>query len=77
MPTQNFSTGLLTPAAKKIGVMPMAGVLWSDWGREKRIVETLGRIGKQPNFPTVFSAGNRQVSQITEHASAAYRSVNF
>jgi mannose-1-phosphate guanylyltransferase len=77
MPSQNFSTGLLTLADKRIGVMPMAGVLWSDWGREKRIVETLKRIGKQPNFPTIPLVGNRQVPQMAEQTSPLYKSVNF
>jgi len=77
IPSQNFSKGLLTLAAKRIGVMPMEGILWSDWGREKRIVETLRLIGKKPNFPTVFSAGNPQISQIGECPSIVSKSVNF
>jgi hypothetical protein len=31
--------------------MELEGVLWSDWGSERRIVETLERIGKSPLFP--------------------------
>jgi mannose-1-phosphate guanylyltransferase len=52
MPSRNFSRDLLTPAASQIGVMLMERVLWSDWGCEARIVDTLDLIGKQPNFPT-------------------------
>jgi mannose-1-phosphate guanylyltransferase len=56
MPKRNFSKDLLTPAAKQIGVIPMNDVLWSDWGRKERIVETLSLIGKQPNFPVMLTA---------------------
>jgi mannose-1-phosphate guanylyltransferase len=51
MPARNFSKDLLTPAANRIAVMPMENILWSDWGRKERVVETLNRIGKRPNFP--------------------------
>ncbi len=50
MPARNFSKDLLEPSAKRVGVLRMENVLWSDWGRRERIIETLRRIGKQPNF---------------------------
>ncbi len=52
MPEHNFSTDLLTHAAGNTAVMPMKGVIWSDWGRAERIAETLHSIGRLPNFPT-------------------------
>jgi mannose-1-phosphate guanylyltransferase len=52
MPSLNFSRDLLTPAAGQIGVMLMEDILWSDWGCEERIVDTLDLIGKEANFPT-------------------------
>jgi mannose-1-phosphate guanylyltransferase len=51
MPSRNFSRDLLAPATSRIGVMLMEDVLWSDWGCEDRIVDTLDLIGKEPNFP--------------------------
>ena len=51
MPEHNFSADLLTYSADSIAVMPMRGILWSDWGRVERIAETLHIIGKRPNFP--------------------------
>ncbi|MEJ2108703.1 MAG: sugar phosphate nucleotidyltransferase [Acidobacteriota bacterium] len=51
MPEHNFSADLLERATDSAAVMPMEGVLWSDWGRAERITETLHRIGKLPNFP--------------------------
>jgi mannose-1-phosphate guanylyltransferase len=54
MPEHNFSTDLLTHAAGKVAVMPMKGILWSDWGRAERIAETLQSIGRLPNFPTTI-----------------------
>jgi mannose-1-phosphate guanylyltransferase len=74
MPSRNFSRDLLTPAASRIGVMLMESVLWSDWGCEERIVDTLDFIGKQPNFPTaVLSAGDRNLSR--EHKSDLRRAM--
>lgn len=46
MPAFNISRQLLERIPDRLGVMPVKGVLWSDWGDEKRIFETLGRIGK-------------------------------
>jgi mannose-1-phosphate guanylyltransferase len=71
MPARNFSTDLLTPAANQIGVLPMREVLWSDWGRKERIIETLRLIGKQPNFPTMLAACNKPAQQTTGSLSIA------
>jgi len=51
MPRRNFSAHLLQRAAHRVAVMGLPGVLWSDWGRPERIVETLERIGRKPAFP--------------------------
>jgi hypothetical protein len=44
----------------------MTDVLWCDWGRKERILETLRAIGKNPNFPMVLATGTRQASQKAE-----------
>ncbi|MEJ2246000.1 MAG: sugar phosphate nucleotidyltransferase [Acidobacteriota bacterium] len=74
MPSQNFSTGFLTLATNHIGVMPMNDVLWSDWGSEKRIVETLVNMGKQPNFPYALPTLNRQTAHGTKFVSSSLNS---
>lgn len=51
MPIRNFSSGLLAQAPEHVAVVEAEGVLWSDWGRAERIVDTLSRLGKQPAFP--------------------------
>lgn len=51
MPCRNFSSDLLQRAADGIGVIELQDVLWSDWGRPERIVETLRVLGKEPAFP--------------------------
>jgi mannose-1-phosphate guanylyltransferase len=51
MPARNFSTDLLQRVVRQVAVIEMKEVLWSDWGRRDRIVETLNQIGKSPNFP--------------------------
>jgi mannose-1-phosphate guanylyltransferase len=50
MPTRNFSSHLLERLPRRVAVMELTNVLWSDWGRPERIVDTLQRIGKQPAF---------------------------
>jgi mannose-1-phosphate guanylyltransferase len=63
MPARNFSADLLTPATSQVAVMPMEGILWSDWGRAERIVETLCRVGRQPNFPMIMVGKSRLQSE--------------
>jgi mannose-1-phosphate guanylyltransferase len=58
MPKRNFSSDLLTHVTDHVAVMAMEDVLWSDWGRMERIIETLNRVGKRPNFPRMMQAGH-------------------
>ncbi len=51
MPVRNFSSAVLARFPKIFSVLMMQGVLWSDWGREERISETLRQIGKQLHLP--------------------------
>jgi mannose-1-phosphate guanylyltransferase len=51
MPKKNFSSDLLQRAPQHVAVMELTGVLWSDWGKPERIVETLRRIARTPAFP--------------------------
>lgn len=57
MPARNFSSGLLQRVPEHIGMIQMTGVLWSDWGKPERIVETLRKIDKQPAFPLGLLSG--------------------
>jgi len=50
MPTRDFSKDVLQEASDELAVLPLEGVLWSDWGRPERIVETLRSIGQEPAF---------------------------
>ncbi len=52
MPHYNFSSDFLQRISDHVGVMELEGVVWSDWGRPERIVETLRVLGKKPVFPT-------------------------
>ncbi|MDH3769650.1 MAG: sugar phosphate nucleotidyltransferase [Nitrospirota bacterium] len=52
MPNCNFSREVLQPLSKQLGVMELEKVLWSDWGRPERIIETLQALGIRPTFPT-------------------------
>lgn len=42
----DFSSELLEALPEKIAVMELNGVLWSDWGRPERIMESLAVIGR-------------------------------
>lgn len=50
MPTLDFSSGLLQRSRHQTAVIELDDFLWCDWGRPKRIAETLRRIGKKPAF---------------------------
>jgi mannose-1-phosphate guanylyltransferase len=51
MPSQNFSRQVLERLPDQLGVIELNDVVWSDWGRPARIVETLQSLGKPPAFP--------------------------
>ncbi len=42
----DFSSELLEALPQKIAVLELNGVLWSDWGRPERIMESLAVIGR-------------------------------
>ncbi len=65
LPSANFSTHVLQQALDSLVVMELRDVLWSDWGSERRIVETLQRIGKTPLFlPTAINSPTQTVSTL-------------
>lgn len=51
MPARNFSMDLLEHVPHKVSALDVKDVLWSDWGRPKRIAQSLHKIGKTPAFP--------------------------
>ena len=50
IPGFDFSSTFLTQAAGQCAVMPLQGILWSDWGRPERVFDSLRRIGRKPQF---------------------------
>ncbi len=46
----NFSRDVLQRAAESLVVLPVYGILWSDWGTPERVVRTLRRIGAAPRW---------------------------
>lgn len=50
MPSRNFSSEVLECLTDRLGIMELEQVMWSDWGRPERIVETLKAMGKRPTF---------------------------
>jgi mannose-1-phosphate guanylyltransferase len=57
MPSRNFSTHLLERVPSQVAILEMKGVLWCDWGRPNRILETLAQVGKRPVFSMQHAAG--------------------
>ena len=47
----DFSSQLVSRIAPRILLLHMQDVDWDDWGRPSRIVQSLERIGRRPNFP--------------------------
>lgn len=52
----DFSSELLEVFPQKIAVLELNGVLWSDWGRRERILESLAVIGRSPVSSRSFAA---------------------
>ncbi|GMR22193.1 MAG: hypothetical protein BMS9Abin37_0526 [Acidobacteriota bacterium] len=50
MPVRDFSSDLLARCCSELLVLPLDGVVWSDWGRPERIIDTLRSIGRKPAF---------------------------
>lgn len=50
LPERDFCRDLLQRVPDRLSVIEMDGIVWSDWGRPERIVDTLRRIGREPAF---------------------------
>lgn len=46
----NFSRDVLEHGDEALAVLPVHGVLWSDWGTPDRVIRTLRRIGIAPSW---------------------------
>ena len=47
----DFSRDILQHVSDHSMVLPMDGVDWCDWGRPRRVAETLASLGRRPLFP--------------------------
>ena len=50
MPKRNFSSDLLACVPESMGVIELKDVLWSDWGKRERVIDTLRVLGNEPVF---------------------------
>ncbi len=53
IPAFDFSSTILTQAVGQLAILPLQGILWSDWGRPERVFESLTRIGRKPRFSQI------------------------
>lgn len=47
MPVSNLSQDFLTRAVSRTLVMSLTDIVWSDWGRPERVLETIQRMGSK------------------------------
>jgi mannose-1-phosphate guanylyltransferase len=57
LPDLNFSERVLVPAARRLGVLRVKGVEWSDWGNADRVLATIRRTGWQPRWLASLAEG--------------------
>lgn len=67
VPRTNFSTAVLAHCPERLLVLPMRKVLWSDWGRGERIVETLDQI----KAPCLSAAHPSEMGREPNHGATA------
>ena len=48
LPSMNFSDDVLGKDCAHLAVLPVRGVMWSDWGEPARVLRTLRTVGIQP-----------------------------
>jgi mannose-1-phosphate guanylyltransferase len=64
LPSTNFSEEVLGAKAANLGVLPVRGITWSDWGEPARVFRTLERLGIRPEWadpelaPLAVAAGS-------------------
>ncbi|MEM7467648.1 MAG: sugar phosphate nucleotidyltransferase [Pseudomonadota bacterium] len=46
----DFSKDLVEKIVNRVCVIEMQDLMWNDWGRPSRVLETLNEISRQPNF---------------------------
>jgi hypothetical protein len=58
MPNLDFGRELLQRVPERVGMIALEDVLWSDWERPDRILDTLNVLGKDPAFPPEIATKN-------------------
>jgi mannose-1-phosphate guanylyltransferase len=66
LPGRDFSRDFLTHVTEDSVVVPLRGVLWSDWGRPERVQESLRRL--EQSFPE--SRENQECSNLRQTLDA-------
>jgi len=74
IPAHDLLPELLQRVPDRAAVIEMNGVLWSDWGKPARIVDSLRRIGREPAFPLdCLGRPYGRISRVGEDIRAACR----
>jgi mannose-1-phosphate guanylyltransferase len=48
LPVTGFSESVLVPGGRRLGVVRVKGLEWSDWGHPRRVLASLARTGARP-----------------------------
>ncbi len=68
MRAADFSRDVLERATGSLAVLPVHGVLWSDWGTPERVVRTLRHIGASPRWLEAWAARSERKENVHEQA---------
>jgi mannose-1-phosphate guanylyltransferase len=72
IPPHDVVSELLQRVPDRAAVMEVRDVLWSDWGKPTRILDSLRRIGREPAFPAEhLRRSYERMPFVTEETSAA------
>jgi hypothetical protein len=69
MPAINFSSDFLQRIPEHVAAMALRGMLWSDWRRPARIVQSLRSIHKQAAFSQATGQDKFLASQLVPFLS--------
>lgn len=65
LPARDFSSDVLQPASRRLSVLEMNGVWWSDWGRPERILDTLKALDRPGEFPEALMLDPQEVDSVS------------
>lgn len=69
MPSRDFSSLVIERAIERMALLTLEGIVWSDWGRPERILETLSALDKPTEHLHLRRVGLRTGALTRDRAS--------